>query len=258
MGRGGLGEGVSVLRSRLASSANWPGRQPRVTGRYLPLSSQAARHGSWPGRYLAMWSWHTEVWDIVAPIYEDVKRRDPLDKEKRAAANEELKSTGRALALPFNISWLNPVATAIPKDEFSVPRAADAGKYHFFKAGEPLAPDQWPLGKAITIGVLQKKLPDARTTGPQDYIQLQNGHIIAGFWWAYAQALRAVASKGGSQAPRAARLAVDSFKNLLLKCVVDVVHVSNSVRLTELAFQFVEDNEELRKIWVSPDSGRCS
>ena len=164
-----------------------------------------------------------------------------------------------ARAVLFNVAWLNPVASAIPKDEFSVPRAADAGKYYFFKAGEPLAPDQWPLGKAITIGVLQKKVPDARTAGPQDYIQLQNGHIIAGFWWAYAQAIRALASKGGgSQAPRAARVAADSFKNLLLKCVVDVVHVSNSVKLTELAFQFVEDNEELRKTWVSPDSGRCS
>ena len=105
---------------------------------------------------------------------------------------------------------------------------------------------------------LTKKLPDARTTGPQDYIQLQNGHIIAGFWWAYAQAIRALASKGGGQAPRAARVAADSFKNLLLKCVVDLVHVPDSVKLSEMAFQFVEDNEELRKIWVSPDSGRCS
>ena len=102
---------------------------------------------------------------------------------------------------------------------------------------------------------LTKKLPDARTTGPQDYIQLQNGHIIAGFWWAYAQALRALASKGGSQAPRKA---VESFKNLLLKCVVDVVHVADNLKLTEMAFQFVEDNEELRKNMVSPDSGRCS
>ena len=114
--------------------------------------------------------WQTEVWDIVYPVYEDHKKKTPYTQDTYNYWNTLLKKDGLARAVLFNLAWLNPVASAIPNDEFSLPRAADAGKYYFYnKGGEPLAPEQWPLGKTITIGVLQKScltlaLRDPRTT----------------------------------------------------------------------------------------------
>ena len=112
-----------------------------------------------------------------------------------------------------------------------------------FSNGEPRAPAQWPLGKNITIAVLKRELPTKRTLGVEDFIQVANSHILQGFWWAFAQALRAVARKDCKENHDA----VLSFKYLMLRGVVDIVHATTLTNVTELAFQFVEDNEELRK-----------
>ena len=107
-----------------------------------------------------------QVWTTLAdrslgycpPGVRRPQKKTPYTQDTYNYWNTLLKKDGVTRAVLFNLAWLNPVASAIPNDEFSLPRAADAGKYHFYKAGEPMTPDQWPLGKTITIGVLQKKV----------------------------------------------------------------------------------------------------
>ena len=192
-----------------------------------------------------MATWQKEVWDIVSILYEDCKSKKPTTytDENREYWQKQLQQSGRALAVPFNVAWLNPVATAIPKDEISLPRAADAGQYYFYKNAHAEAPGEWPLGKNITIAVLKRELPTKRTLGVEDFVQVANCHILQGFWWAFAQALRALGSKNCKENHDA----VVSFKNLMVRAVVDIVHETTLTNVTKLAFQFVEDNEELRK-----------
>ena len=192
-----------------------------------------------------MATWQKEVWDVVSILYEDFKSKKPTayTAENIEYWQKQLQQNGRTLAVPFNMAWLNPVATAIPKDEISLPRAADAGRYYFYKNERAQAPREWPLGKNITIAVMKRALPTKRTVGLEDFTQVANSHILQGFWWAFAQALRAVARKDCKENHDA----VLSFKYLMLRGVVDIVHATTLTNVTELAFQFVEDNEELRK-----------
>ena len=209
-----------------------------------------------PPKPLAMATWAEEIWSVCkaqaeawaqidpAGWYDYKEEGKPTKRQKYwttlvQAQKRKFEADGNVTGVMFNLAWLNPTVQIIEHDSIAMPRLISAGKYYFCnKDGVPCAPAEWPTGKTIPLAVCDKTFPVGKTAGT-DYQQYGHAHIIQGFWWAVAQAIKMVSERGGSERLR-------GFQSLVVKASVDMKTVSNLTVIPQLGFQMIQDNEELR------------
>ena len=140
-------------------------------------------------------SW-ASIWDVLTS-----ERERLLGKDAHVECNFEdyMKKVEKALGekkerrnVRFNMARLDPFASSIPNDSISSTRAESSAKYHFYNKAEDCfeAPETWPHGENLLIGVLSPSIGKAGTDAFRIY---GKQHVRDGFWWAYAMAMTAEA-----------------------------------------------------------------
>ena len=187
-------------------------------------------------------SW-ASIWDVLGS-----ERESLLGKEASVEGNFEdyMKKAEKALVekkerrnVRFNLARLDPFASSIPNDSISSTRAESSAKYHFYNKAEDCfeAPETWPNGENLLIGVLSPSIGKAGTDAFRIY---GKQHVRDGFWWAYAMAMTAVVVED----TQAARDRVKGFEALCLRAVADFKLFERAADIDAAAFQRLLSVEE--------------
>ena len=144
----------------------------------------------------------------------------------------DLEEVQEARDIPFNLAQLaDPNQAAIPGDVLDLPNVIKSAKFYFWdnEANCPKAPNIWPRGKNIPIALFSKEL-----YGQCSFPHYGQCSVIAGFFWAFGQAVREPAWKRQ----------IWGFEKLCVNALADYKVVSNQAEVNILAFNAVEENEE--------------
>ena len=187
-------------------------------------------------------SFYAEVWAAVESKVKILKTHTPGHKnadqwaKQLKTMKQELEKSKEFRNATFNLAQLiDPGAAAIPEDVLEIAKVKKSGKYYFWDSKKdcPKAPDLWPRGRNVPIVLFGEGSKDL--LGPFQHY----GHcsVIAGFFWAYAQALTTPAWKDNA----------DGFEKLCVNALADYKVVSDPAEVSILAFNAVEENEESRE-----------